>query len=386
MNIELHLIQNFAPSCLNRDDTNTPKSCVFGGYRRARVSSQCQKRAMRLHMRDALQLPTGVRTRLLARKIAELVAERYGQGSEQAELLARQALRAAGFGLASEAPERTNVGLYLTNDEISLLADAVQADWDALARQQAPADAPAEENGGSASGRRGRTARRPAGEEAANVRRAVEAIGRTVSAADIALFGRMVAENTHMEVDAACQVAHAISTHEVETEMDFFTAVDDLQPEAEPGAGMMGIVEYNSACFYRYSLIQRPQLLHNLRGDVALTHRGIVAFVKAALNAIPTGRQNSCAAHNPPDYVQVRVGGGLPRSLANAFEQPIRPNRGGESLVTYSIRKLTDYQQRLERMYGREETQQRRSSTVVEYSDGDIPALLDWLQAALEAG
>jgi CRISPR system Cascade subunit CasC len=359
---------------------------MFGGYRRARVSSQCLKRSMRLHMRDALQLPTGVRTRLLAGKIADLVAERYGQDRDQAEARARQALQAAGFGLASEAQERTNVGLYLTNEEISLLADAVQADWDGLERQQATADASTEENGSSASGRRGRATRRPASDGAPNVRRAVEAIGRTVSAADIALFGRMVAENTHMEVDAACQVAHAISTHEVESEMDFFTAVDDLQPQAEPGAGMMGIMEYNSACFYRYALIQRPQLLHNLQGDAPLTDRSIVAFVKAALNAIPTGRQNSCAAHNPPDYAQVRVGSGLPRSLANAFEQPIRPNGGNESLVTQSIRKLTGYQQSLEWMYGREELQQRRSSTVAEYSDTDIPTLLGWLQAALEAG
>lgn len=288
MNIELHLIQNFAPSCLNRDDTNTPKSCIFGGYRRARVSSQCLKRAMRLYMRDALDVPTGVRTRLLARKVAELLAERYDQDRGQAEELARLALRSAGFGLASEAPERTNVGLYLSSDEISLLADAVQADWDELARQQGAAgDASAEENSG-AGGRRARAARRGgAGEAAPNVRRAVDAIGGTVAAADIALFGRMVAENTHMEVDAACQVAHALSTHEVETEMDFFTAVDDLQPEAEPGAGMMGIVEYNSACFYRYALIHRPQLIHNLRGDAALADRGIVAFVRRRCTPCP---------------------------------------------------------------------------------------------------
>lgn len=387
MNIELHLIQNFAPSCLNRDDTNTPKSCMFGGYRRARVSSQCLKRAMRLHLRDAQALPTGVRTRLLARKIGELLAERYDQETGLAESLARTALQAAGFGLASEAPERTNVGLYLSSDEISLLADAVQADWAELERQQQTArDTPAEENGGGSSARRTRAQRRAAGSDnLPNVKRAVEAIGGTVSAADIAMFGRMVAENTHMEVDAACQVAHAISTHEVEPEMDFFTAVDDLQPEAEPGAGMMGIIEYSSACFYRYALINRPQLIHNLRGDTALADRGIVGFVKASLEAIPTGRQNSCAAHNPPDYVHLRVSNGLPRSLANAFEQPVRANGAAASLVEQSVKKLTGYQEDLERMYGRGEREQhRRSSTLIDHSDGDVSALLDWLEAALK--
>jgi CRISPR system Cascade subunit CasC len=389
MNIELHLIQNFAPSCLNRDDTNTPKSCMFGGYRRARVSSQCLKRAMRLHMRDALALPTGVRTRLLARKIGELLAERYDQPASVAEELARLALRSAGFGMATDAKERTNVGLYLSSDEISLLADAVQADWDELERHRAPAEeAPTEENGGAAAGRRGRGARRGGTAiEAPNAQRAVQAIGRTVSAADIALFGRMVAENTHMEVDAAAQVAHALSTHEAEPEMDFFTAVDDLQPEAEPGAGMMGIVEYNSACFYRYALINRPQLVRNLQGDAALADRGIVAFARAALDAIPSGRQNSCAAHNPPDYVEVRVGNGLPRSLANAFEQPVRPNGSAESLVEQSVDRLTAYAAKLERMYGPAAgSVRRRSSTVERHNDGDVPSLLDWLAGALQGG
>jgi CRISPR system Cascade subunit CasC len=385
MNIEIHLIQNFAPSCLNRDDTNTPKSCMFGGYRRARISSQCLKRAMRLHMRDALSIPTGVRTRRLVKKIADLLADR-GRDRELALHAAQTALRAANFTFDSDGTgePRTTVGLYLAENEIQRLAAAVDRDWEALAATRIDESAAA--GGRRAARQTAKAALSPA------VADAVQSIRDTVAAVDIALFGRMVAENVHMNVDAACQLAHAISTHEVETEMDFFTAVDDLQDASEePGAGMMGIVEYNSACFYRYALINREQIIHNLQRNRELADRGITAFVRAALEAIPTARQNSSAAQNPPDYVQVRVSDGLPLSLANAFERPVRPQRpttsgstrSEESTMACSVAALRAYQQRVRAMYGTPDGDERWSSTEAVEGAVSVPELLIWLEGRL---
>lgn len=359
MKIEIHQIQNFAPSCLNRDDTNTPKSCQFGGRRRARISSQCLKRAMRLHMREHSSIPTGVRTRLLVSEMAKLLAAR-GRDAEQATQAARKALAAVPMKFEKDDSLRTCVGLYLADEEIAALAEAVGQDWDKLAadkveRKNLPA-----------------------------VSAAVEAIGKTVAAADVALFGRMVAESTNMNVDAACQVAHAISTHAVEAEMDFFTAVDDLQPEQDPGAGMMGIVEFNSACFYRYAVIDREQLAANLRGDGDLADRAIVGFVEASMDALPTGRQNSSAAQNPPDYVEVVVNDGLPRSLANAFEEAVRPNG---SLVGASVRKLRGYADKLDSVYGGDGLRRQFLTTVEGFEGGVSRAeMLRWLSTELKEG
>jgi CRISPR system Cascade subunit CasC len=177
-------------------------------------------------------------------------------------------------------------------------------------------------------------------------------------AADLALFGRMLADLPDKNIDAACQVAHAISTHPITMEMDFYTAVDDLQPKAETGAGMMGVVEFNSACFYRYALLDVDQLTENLDGDAELAAKTVEAFVRAAVSAIPTGKQNSFAAQNPPSLVLAVVRDqGMPWSLANAFANPVtvpaRP-REGDGIVSRSLLRLDEQWSRLTKAYGTE--------------------------------
>jgi CRISPR system Cascade subunit CasC len=407
MILEVHLIQSFAPSCLNRDDTNTPKSCLFGGFRRARISSQCLKRAMRLHMRDVLGMPTGTRTRLLSRHIGDLLMREYGRDREAAESRARLALQGAGFAHAADAPERTNVGLYLSEDEIRYLANAIHSDWDELTPHETGADSNGTTDADTAPGRAGESAEAlDAGREAraaspsaeprrrgrppkrsmngampAAVKGAIDAIGPSVAVADIALFGRMVAQNAHMEVDAAAQVAHAISTHEVDTEMDFFTAVDDLHSGTDRGVGMMGVMEFQSACFYRYATLHRDQLLRNLGLDADLARRTMASYVRAAIEAIPSGRQHGCAALNLPEYVQVSITSGMPRSLANAFERPVRPGNATGPISELSIRRLEEYQAQLDAMYGRPDPgTRRRSATLPSHSDGDVASLLNWVE------
>jgi CRISPR system Cascade subunit CasC len=162
----------------------------------------------------------------------------------------------------------------------------------------------------------------------------------------------MLADRKELNVDAAAQVAHAISTHRVDRESDFFTAVDDWTKADEADAGMLGTVEFNSSCQYRYAVVNYDQLLHNLAGDQVLAQRGLMAFLKASVQAVPTGRQNTFAAHNLPSFVAVGVHEGQPVSLANAFEVPIKA--GQQGLAAASVIELQKHAQRLCDAYGLE--------------------------------
>ena len=187
--------------------------------------------------------------------------------------------------------------------------------------------------------------------------------------ADIALFGRMLAEQPGRNTDGACQVAHPISTHKVDMEMDFYTAVDDLNREEETGAGMMGVVGFNSACYYRYALVDRDQLARNLArkterkngkwtkdltaDDYKEADKVIRAFLEAIVYAIPTGKQNSFAAQNLPSFgLFVRRQGGVPISLANAFAKPVRATKDDDDLVGLSVAALTKHWDATKTVYG----------------------------------
>jgi CRISPR system Cascade subunit CasC len=151
--------------------------------------------------------------------------------------------------------------------------------------------------------------------------------------------------------DAACQVAHAISTHKVEREFDYFTAVDDKGDEDETGAGMIGQVEFNSATFYRYAVIDAAKLIGNLQGDKDLALTGLGAFTQAMSRAIPTGKQNTFAAHNPPSFVGVVLRHASPFNLANAFEKPVWP-KANKELTALSVEKLAEHDGKVAGFYG----------------------------------
>jgi CRISPR system Cascade subunit CasC len=362
MFIELHILQNFAPSCLNRDDTNSPKDCEFGGYRRARVSSQCIKRAIRKHFAAADLLPPehlAERSKRLVGAVAKVLTDK-GRPVEAATQLVKAAL--ASVKLATKEGDETQYLLFLGNREIAALADVVDRHWDALSGIEAPpADetaSPPEGQGSKTKAAKPKTAKQKKSEakEAvpADVAKQVKAVLDGGKAADLALFGRMLADQPDLNRDAACQVAHALSTNKVNMEMDFYTAVDDLKErEADPGAGMMGTVEFNSSCFYRYANIDLGQLAENLQGDQELALKTVQAFLRAAVEAIPTGKQNSMAAHNPPALVFAVVRDWGLWSLANAFVQPAWPTRK-DSLVQRSIAELDKHWGKLTEVYGAE--------------------------------
>ncbi|WP_349572029.1 type I-E CRISPR-associated protein Cas7/Cse4/CasC [Azotobacter salinestris] len=332
--IEFHLIQNFAPSNLNRDDTGAPKDALFGGHRRARVSSQCFKRAIRLATREhQLVAPEfrGVRTR----KLKTLLLERLA-GRDPLEAQGRIATALAAAGLKLKDDGRTEYLLFLGEAEIAGFAELIEQHWDELAA------APASD---AKKGKKEARANAPA--EVVKRARSLLDGGKAV---DVALFGRMLADLPEVNREAACQVAHAISTHRVEREFDYFTAVDDRGDPGETGAGMIGQVEFNSATLYRYAVVDARKLLGNLQGDRELTLAALEAFTQAMVRAIPSGKQNSFAAHNLPGFVGICLRHGGPLSLANAFEQPVSP-RADSSLSQQSVERLAAHEERLAAVY-----------------------------------
>lgn len=319
--LEIHILQNFAPSNLNRDDTGSPKDAFFGGVRRARVSSQCLKRAVREYMRHhpggLPQEALALRTKRLVQALVEKL-EAKGRPEEEARQKAVQAL--GGLGLKVDEEGKTQYLLFLGRREVDRIAEVIDQHWDGLAVPEA------EEGMGK---KRAKDAKKAAREAVPDeIKGALNRVLDGGKALDVALFGRMLADLPEKNQDAACQFAHAISTHAVEREFDFYTAVDDLKPDDNPGADMLGTVEFNSACFYRYVALDLEKLLENLQGDTELALKGLEAFLRAVVKAKPSGKQNAFAAHNDPEYVLFTVRREAdPRSLGNAFEKPVRPSR-----------------------------------------------------------
>ena len=336
MLLELHLLQNFAPSNLNRDDTGSPKDCEFGGYRRARISSQCQKRAIRIAFAAEQLLPQAnlaVRTTRLTDALTEQLVS-AGRDGETARRVVEAAVRGVGLRLKDG---RTEYLLFLGRDEMEAITAVCEAHWDSLASATADTKASKKEA------------------KAAIPRSVADALvialdGRR--AADLALFGRMLADLPDRNREAACQVAHALSTNAVSVEFDFFTAIDDLKPPSNDArAAMLGTIEFNSSCYYRYANIDLCGLLRNLGNDVELAWATVRAFIQSAVTAVPSGKQNTFAAHNPPSLVMGVLRSGAPWSLANAFVRPVTP-RGERDLIAESIAALDDYWGRLTAMYG----------------------------------
>lgn len=347
--IEIHALQNFAPSNLNRDDTGAPKDAIFGGTRRARVSSQCFKRAVRQHFtdlvgQDALAADDiAYRTKRVLDAIVEALSNKGRNGTE-AE--AKTALALAAMELSVKEDGKTEYLLFLGRREISSIADIIHEKWDAITASTAD---PAE---GKKPGKSKKQAAQNADPE---LKKALDKVFNGGKAVDVALFGRMLADMPAKNQDAACQVAHAISTHVVDREFDFYTAVDDLKPEDTAGADMMGTVEFNSACFYRYAVVDWEKLVANLQDDSELAQKGLRAFLEGFVIAAPTGKQNTFAAHNPPEFVSVSVRRNTaPRSLANAFETAVRVKKD-ESLTRKSAEEFVKKAKTLQSYFGGEE-------------------------------
>ncbi len=328
MLIEIHAIQNHSPANLNRDDLGAPKTCYFGGVLRSRISSQCIKRSIRMS-EEFRKLLGGIRTRQLAKLIADQIA-----GTKDAKKHAEKILDLCGLkpkkaknqdleDASIDSDTKSKMLVYTTRQAVKEMAELLQK-----------ADGKTDKELALAFGK---------------------LIEERTAAPDMALCGRMLEtgmlENT--TVEAALQVAHAISTHEARPEVDYYVAADDIQGQ-DAGAGYVDEAMFASACFYKYFSIHWETLVRNLAGFPGnrehLAAHTVGAFLRGAARVTPTGKQNSFAAHNRPDGILVEIKDG-PLSYANAFAKPAA--QGQRDIVSQSVAQLSQYVYDMDTGYGK---------------------------------
>lgn len=319
--IQLHLLTSFPPSNLNRDDLGRPKTAIMGGKTRLRVSSQSMKRAWRTSdlFKTALAGHIGTRTKSMG---VEVFNSLKAKNVTDANAKAWAKKIAEVFGKA----KKTNAASPLEELEIEQLAhfspeekNAIFALVDKLASSNA---APTDSD--------------------------LQLLQKKHTAADIAMFGRMLASSPAFNTEAAVQVAHAVTVHDVAVEDDYFTAVDDLNNgEEDMGAAHIGETEFGAGLFYLYICINRDELEKNL-GDKELASKSIAALVEAAAKVSPTGKQNSFASRARTSYLLAEKGSDQPRSLSVAFLKPVR----GEDILAQSIKELEKRRENFDKVYG----------------------------------
>jgi CRISPR system Cascade subunit CasC len=331
--VDIHILQTVPPSNLNRDDTGSPKTAQYGGMRRSRVSSQAWKRATRVAFAQLLdRAELGVRTKRVVELLADRIRTLAPELEEHAPELAAETLKTVGVLKASDQAKKEEVPakkaaessylVFFSARQINNLAEAAVAA--ARANEQFTEGLKAHD---------------------------VKALANRDHSVDIALFGRMVADVSDINVVAAAQVAHAISVHPVDNEYDYFTAGDDRKEAAdESGAGMIGTVEFNSATLYRYATVDVDRLRDNL-GDPLAVRRALEAFLRAFATSMPTGKQTTFANRTLPDAIVVILRDTQPINLVGAFEEPVT-----DGLTTGRVRmaadRLAEYAADVERAYG----------------------------------
>lgn len=295
--LDLHVLQTVPPSCINRDDTGSPKTATYGGVSRARVSSQAWKHAMRSMFTEIFsEEQLGVRTKNPVQLIVNELEKLGYEG--KIEKAAAEALKKGGIKLNKD--NKSEALFFMSRIQARKLAELIiSGEEDSKSYKKALVDFPA---------------------------------------IDIALFGRMVASDPSLNFDAAAQVAHSISTHEVKNEYDYFTAVDDLASDDNAGAGHLGTVEFHSATLYRYATINLRELKEHLASD---TVQAVKGFVKAFLLSMPTGKQNTFANRTVPDFAYITFRKDQPVNLAGAYEKPIYTRK--EGYAEKSVYALQEY-------------------------------------------
>lgn len=295
--LDIHAIQTVPPSNINRDDTGSPKTAQYGGVTRARVSSQSWKRAMRKYFNDNGDIKNvGIRSLDIVRYIADKIVQKD---------------EAISLDTAMEMAEKTLNDAKISTKDKKLKALFFISDAQADKLAQASIDKNMS-------------------------RKELQTILNADTAIDIALFGRMVADDPSLNEDASCQVAHALSTHAIESEFDFFTAVDDLAPEDNAGAGMLGTIEYNSSTLYRYANIALHEFCRQL-DDKESAIKATKLFVEAFVKSMPTGKINTFANQTLPQALVISLRPDRPVSMVSAFEDPVKSDDG---YVNKSIQKL----------------------------------------------
>lgn len=325
--IQVHLLTAYPPANLNRDDQGRPKTAKMGGVDRLRVSSQSLKRHWRTSelFEQAVSGHVGIRTKRLGRGIYERLLE---AGVKEKQALAWATAIAGEFGKNKKADKNDPLN-ELEIEQLVHIGPDEQAQIDQLVTTLV------EEQRGPEKGE-------------------LDLLRETTTAVDIALFGRMLASKPAYNIEAACQVAHAISVHPVVIEDDYFTAVDDLNDGREDaGSSHIGETGFASGLFYSYLCINREQLIENLNGDAALADRAMAALIEAAIKVPPSGKQNSFAHQGYASYVLAEAGNQQPRSLSVSFLKPVEV-RGliDQDYLTQAVSAIRQQREGFDQVYG----------------------------------
>lgn len=341
LRVEFHILQSFPVTCLNRDDVGAPKTAVIGGTTRARVSSQCWKRQVRLSMRD-FGAVLGSRTKLICKLIADACREE-GATEEQAQACGEKIERIFIKGSPDDtkdkkvkkttpkdtdveegdtegADDKTDTLLFLSPKEVDILAEAFKSQEfnpDKVITDKKPIK---------------------------DVEKLIGKVKLAMNAVDIALFGRMVAQAASLNVEAAASFSHAVSTHKVTNEVEFFTALDD--ESKEPGSAHMGSLEFNAATYYRYVSLDMGQLWQTLAGHNMTETVG--SFIKALYVAVPSARQTTQSGASPWEFARVYVRKG--QRLQVPFETAVKASNGG--FLESSKKEMCQYLDKKEKLSG----------------------------------
>ena len=332
MLIEIHMLKNYPPVNLNRDDSGAPKSCFFGGVQRGRISSQCLKRSWRTSDVFKSVNSYGIRTR----KLPELVADRLLKMGVADEIVTEAKVKLT--GIANKDGTTTNEGktaqiVFYSKEDIDRVVQRVKEVIDT--------------DGDLKTFKKRKVKEFDALKADAKI---------SPISADIALFGRMVTSEYFMNVDASMQVAHAISTHAVNRESDYYTAMDDLlKAGEESGAGMVGDTDYNSCCYYEYASIDTDALAENLKNAPdreTLIEKLIPALLQAMAYSNPTGKQNTFAGQIMPDLIMIECKQDkIPLSYVNAYEIPVATWGSNPRIVENSIKRLAEHVDSMDNAY-----------------------------------
>lgn len=286
--LDIHVLQTVPAANINRDDTGAPKKALYGGVTRARVSSQSWKRAMRLRFNQENHDNPGLRTKELPRLLKEGIQRASASLSEEeADAKAQAVLSTAGIKVTKD--NQTGALFLISRGQIDKVAQYALTN-ESLDKKE------------------------------------LNKVFKGDQSLDLALFGRMVADNPELNVEATAQVAHAISTHEIVPEFDYFTALDDLKPDDNAGAAMLGTVEFNSSTLYRYANLNFNELNQDVGAELAI--QGALDYIESFLLSMPTGKQNTFANKTLPNYVLVTLRDDTPVNLVSAFEDPVKANPG----------------------------------------------------------
>ncbi|MGP2526619.1 type I-E CRISPR-associated protein Cas7/Cse4/CasC [Acidaminococcus sp. LBK-2] len=348
--VDIHVLQTVPPSCVNRDDMGSPKTAVYGGTTRARVSSQAWKHAIRQYFHENYPDETlGKRTKHIVALLQEAISERKPELSEdEAQTLASKTFEKAGLKIKS-ADKGTDALFFISEEQVKSLAKlALEGITDKKKLRMALRDKPA---------------------------------------IDIVMFGRMIAEDSgesskiKLNYDATVQVAHSISTHAVHNEYDYFTALDDCSSEDNAGAGHLGTVEFNSATLYRFATVNVNQLAKFVGTETAKAVRN---FVEAFIYSMPTGKENTFANRTLPNDIYIAVRKDQPVNLCGAFEKPVQAGQEGyikaseKAFAAYADNLYQQYDNAPEKAFGMGDGCPEPVETAV------VPAVLDGLENYLQ--